>query len=77
MPAGRWGQRARLDLRASWCPFTYGEARLQSEAHGPEDKVELGRRLDSDGLTRPVAFEKEQLVAITDNRFHGIPLVMG
>src|SRR5580692_9282221 len=53
-------------------PSRVDEPWLQSKAYRTEREVKLGGRPDSDGLIRLVALEKEQLVPIANNRFHGI-----
>jgi hypothetical protein len=74
------GLRFRLAL-ARWrlpfwahdnVPSRIDEPGFRPKAHRAEHKVKLCCRLDADDLIRPVALEKEQLVAVTNDWFHGI-----
>jgi hypothetical protein len=58
-------------------PSRFDEPRFQSKAHRAEHKVELCGRLDADDLIGLAAFEKEQLVPVTNNGFHGISFGCG
>jgi hypothetical protein len=52
------------------------DPRLQSKTHWTKDEVQARAWLDSDGLARLVALEKEQLVTGTDDWFHGISFLL-
>ena len=57
-------------------PLGHYDSWFDSEAHRAKDKVEPGRGPDSDALIWFVAPEKEQLVPVADNGFHGSSLVV-